>query len=120
MFDKKEYDKEWHKRDYKNNKEKRDKLSKQWQKDHPEHCRQNHFKSKYGLSHEDWLKMWDSQDGKCAICEKLFQTPSDARVDHNHETGEVRGLLCHRCNLGLSYIEDVEFNIKATEYLSDG
>jgi len=64
--------------------------------------------------------MWESQDGKCAICGKQFQTPFNARVDHNHRTGEVRGLLCHRCNVGLGYIEDMGYNIKATEYLASG
>ena len=117
---KKELKKEYEKQRYQDNKEKINKRNKQWAKDNPEKQRIYNFKKLYGISHEDWLEMWESQDGKCAICGKQFQTPFNARVDHNHRTGEVRGLLCHRCNVGLGYIEDMGYNIKATEYLASG
>ena len=117
---------------YKNHREEILKRTAQYQKDHPEdtrknqkrwyennkdHSRRYQIQHLYGLSYEDWFKMWESQDGKCAICGRPFTEPSDACVDHNHETGETRGLLCTRCNLGLGYMEDSEFEIKATEYL---
>lgn len=76
------------------------------------------MKSRYGLSHEDWLIMWKDQDGRCIICGKSFDKPSDACVDHNHETDEIRGLLCNRCNLGLGiFDDDPELMISAAEYL---
>jgi hypothetical protein len=49
--------------------------------------------------------MFQAQGGVCAICN---QPPSPGRnlsVDHNHETGEVRGLLCVGCNTGVGYHE---------------
>ncbi|GAG89702.1 unnamed protein product [marine sediment metagenome] len=65
--------------------------------------------------------MWENQNEKCAICGKFFTTPSDANIDHNHETGEVRGLLCQQCNSGLGFFkDDVELTIRATEYLLGG
>ena len=82
--------------------------------------RKNHLKRKYNLSHEDWLKMWENQDGKCLICGKLFIEPSDACVDHNHKTGKVRSLLCKKCNLGIGYLnDDPKLTIKATKYLME-
>lgn len=73
---------------------------------------------KYGLSHGDWLKIWENQDGKCAICGETFIEPSNACIDHNHKTGEIRGLLCRNCNLGIGLFKDnPELLIKAMEYL---
>ncbi|MDO9463776.1 MAG: endonuclease VII domain-containing protein [bacterium] len=73
---------------------------------------------KYGLSHEDWLRMYETQDGKCLICGKSFIKPSDAKVDHNHRTGKIRGLLCNNCNLGIGFLnDDPKIMIKAIEYL---
>jgi len=61
---------------------------------------------KYGIlnfTYEDYLQMLEDQGGKCAICgcgiKLKGKKKSDvAQVDHNHETGEVRALLCHNCN----------------------
>ena len=55
------------------------------------------------------------QNGRCGVCGNFFiETP---KIDHNHKTGEVRGLLCHRCNVGLPYVEDLEYSEKAKKYL---
>lgn len=54
------------------------------------------------------------QKGLCAICAK---EPKKACVDHDHKTGKVRGILCHRCNIGLPYVEEMNFRISATRYL---
>jgi len=73
----------------------------------------------YGMTLDDYDKMLERQNGVCAICGK--EPPKDRRlhVDHCHETGFVRGLLCFRCNFGLSYFgEDVEIMKKAFEYLN--
>lgn len=69
------------------------------------------LKRLYGISVGDYETMLEQQDEKCAIC----QVPAnDARnhgreslcIDHCHETSCVRGLLCHTCNMGLSYFLD--------------
>lgn len=56
---------------------------------------------RYGVSEEDLLAMLEAQGGVCAICPKQMSKPC---VDHDHATGQVRGLLCHGCNtmLGLA------------------
>lgn len=63
----------------------------------------------YGLSTEDFESLLVAQDFSCAICATAFDpgvrdlTPC---VDHSHATGQVRGLLCHTCNLGLGHFRD--------------
>lgn len=64
------------------------------------------FRQKYGITLADYDRMFAEQDGLCAIC---FQPPTGGRrmaVDHNHETGKVRGLLCLRCNLAIGNLRD--------------
>lgn len=57
------------------------------------------LKRYYGLSIEDWDKMFAEQQGCCAICGKHQSELKRAlEVDHNHQTGCVRKLLCGRCN----------------------
>lgn len=76
------------------------------------------LRKKYGITVEDWDRMYDQQLGRCAIC---FCTLADVKtcVDHNHQTGEVRGLLCNTCNQGLGYFgEDLERMRRAIAYLS--
>jgi hypothetical protein len=60
------------------------------------------LKAKYGITDEDYDAMAEAQGYRCAICE------SDAPfvVDHCHQTGRVRGLLCHNCNVGLGHFKD--------------
>lgn len=69
---------------------------------------------RYGITAEDYEAMWLYQAGLCAICwlrAKLV-------IDHDHRTGEVRGLLCHRCNLGLGQLRDAPE--RAVAYLAKG
>lgn len=63
--------------------------------------------AQFGLSPEEYDRMLENQSGGCAICGKAAGY-ADKRlaVDHDHETGEVRGLLCDRCNLVLGKMED--------------
>lgn len=64
------------------------------------------------------------QNGVCAICSepetrKMKGTPAALCVDHNHETGEIRGLLCNRCNRTIGLLEDdPEFFKRAYDYLN--
>jgi hypothetical protein len=60
---------------------------------------------RYGLSEDQYLVMLELQGGGCAICGK---TPEGRRlsVDHDHESGKVRGLLCDICNRGLGLFKD--------------
>src|SRR3990167_5077943 len=54
------------------------------------------------------------QNGKCAIC----GSPTPNRIDHDYDNGFVRGLLCHRCNVGLPYVEDDVYRERASAYIS--
>lgn len=81
----------------------------------------------YGISVEDYDRMLSDQGGKCAICgtdNPLGEGNTTARrsfsfsVDHCHDTGKVRGLLCNTCNRGLGFFRDrVDLLQKATRYL---
>ena len=65
----------------------------------------------YGITPEEYDRMNLEQDGKCAICgnpEDSFQNGKRDRlsVDHNHSTGKVRKLLCHRCNTAIGLVAE--------------
>ncbi|HUU88316.1 MAG TPA: hypothetical protein VMX17_11250 [Candidatus Glassbacteria bacterium] len=66
----------------KNNLGKRNEYQKQWCKDNPKKMKNTDLKGRYGLTYEDWLEMWEIQDGKCAVCGESFTKPSDGCVDH--------------------------------------
>jgi hypothetical protein len=69
---------------------------------------------RYGMSHEQYIEMWDAQEGLCAICRFRI----DIVVDHCHTTGKVRGLLCRGCNAGLGHFEEKPERLAAAaEYL---
>ena len=70
--------------------------------------------TRYRLPWGEYQEMITAQHGLCAICREAMIRP---KVDHDHVTGKVRGLLCHRCNLRLSGIEDAQFMEKALNYL---
>lgn len=63
---------------------------------------------KYDLSLEDYQNMFLTQKGKCAICGYSDVSIKNffPMVDHDHETGRVRGLLCMNCNNGLGKFKD--------------
>lgn len=77
------------------------------------------------ITKEQYYKMIDEQDNKCAICfqeeTKIMRkdnTKSPLSIDHNHDTGLIRGLLCHRCNSGIGFFKENEsFMLNAIEYL---
>lgn len=62
--------------------------------------------------------MLSNQDGGCGICEESPNRDKALDVDHNHDTGEVRGLLCNTCNRGLGMLGDDVATLKsAIDYL---
>lgn len=55
---------------------------------------------------------------RCASCDSDKPGPSDWHVDHNHDTGKVRGIVCHWCNLAIGHAyDDPEILRKLTAYL---
>lgn len=77
---------------------------------------------KYGLTLKQWDSMRELQDYKCLICgihEDSAQQDTLC-VDHCHNTGKVRGLLCHNCNRGVGLLKDSISNLEnALKYLKD-
>lgn len=104
------------------------KYHKKYRKENPEQTRQYSWaceiKRDYGITTEQYWKMFENQKGFCAICGQPERAMLNNRIkklaiDHNHVTKKVRGLLCQRCNVKLSHIEDLDFVIKAKIYLKE-
>jgi hypothetical protein len=69
----------------------------------------SNLKRKYGITEVEYYALLDKQDGQCAICTThCLDLPERLSVDHDHETGEIRGLLCRFCNLALGCMGDGE------------
>lgn len=62
------------------------------------------LRSAYGLTEEDYFSLLKEQNDSCAICKQKSETK--LFVDHCHNTGKNRGLLCRSCNLVLGYAKD--------------
>jgi hypothetical protein len=77
---------------------------------------------KYGMEPDEWYRRQVEQDNRCAICRRRFGTEryqDTPRVDHDHATGAVRGLLCHPCNRALGLLhDDPDVFRRAADYLS--
>lgn len=78
---------------------------------------------RFGISVDCFNKMMNEQNEKCAICGISFEEYKEKSnrnfsIDHNHTTGEVRGLLCSSCNTGIGFFkENIESLQKAINYL---
>lgn len=73
---------------------------------------------RYGLSDGEYQRKLELQLGGCAICKKQCDVRNRLSVDHDHKTGVVRDLLCHRCNMVLGWLqEDENLFINMIEYL---
>lgn len=80
------------------------------------------LKKVYGISLVELEEMWESQDGKCSICEgSLAKRSGGYAIDHNHSSGKVRGLICSRCNFALGLVLESETTLlRLIEYLKRG
>ncbi|OYV41134.1 MAG: hypothetical protein B7Z80_02660 [Rhodospirillales bacterium 20-64-7] len=73
------------------------------------------IEQKYGLTEEQFNRKLEKQNFICEICKT---TPDKFYVDHNHDTGKVRGLICHHCNIILGMSKDqIEVLRSAARYL---
>ena len=67
-----------------------------------------HRLKKYGLTEKQYQVMLNAQHNKCKVCSVLFGNPKSSEgcvIDHDHDTGKIRGLLCNTCNSILGFIE---------------
>ncbi len=78
--------------------------------------RRIHLKARFGITVEDWDRMFAEQGGSCAICKTKDPGAIRFSVDHDHETGRVRALLCTTCNVRLGVLENAEFVKQASKY----
>ena len=78
---------------------------------HREIALRSRLKTQYGLTLEEYEKLLEDHEGVCAICGEQENTKRNGdiirlAIDHDHKTGEIRGLLCDRCNRGLGLFRD--------------
>jgi hypothetical protein len=79
--------------------------------------REYHLRRRYGIGTKVFERMLAEQDGKCLICER----PEPEHVDHDHRTGNVRGVLCFNCSQGFgNFRDDVRSLFRAVDYLMRG
>lgn len=80
--------------------------------------RAGYLRRKYGLTLEDYERMFEAQAGVRAICGEARPEERTLHVDHDHETGVIRGLLCFRCNQAIGSLqEDHDVFQAAADYL---
>lgn len=96
---KRDYNRQWHQRNHEHSIS----STKNWKAAHPGY----RLKSLYGITGEDKERMWLEQGRRCMICHREMHLwgKGSACVDHNHTTGQVRGLVCHTCNRNIAALE---------------
>lgn len=103
--------------------------TKKWKKEHPElyqaqlqrfnrkhaeYQRNRSLVKNYGITVDQYNELLFKQNGVCAICKGIDK--HRLAVDHDHTTGEVRGLLCIRCNLGMERMDIDGWSAAAESY----
>lgn len=79
------------------------------------------LKSRYSMTYDEYLLLYQKQDGTCAICgeHRTLGGKSGLYVDHDHKNGGVRGLLCPTCNSAIGkFKDDIMMMYRAIAYLS--
>lgn len=105
------------------NKERARLAQEKWRKN-PKNKRANlssAYKAKYGITLDSYEEMLEKQDRKCYICgNEANYNGKPLYVDHCHDSGKVRKLLCQHCNSGLGMFRDnPELLIKAADYVKE-
>jgi hypothetical protein len=112
-------------------------LAREWARKNPDRHRENRrryrnsvkngmkvekkrrLRHKYGLTDLEYNAMLDRQGNACAICTKPFNGSRTPDVDHDHNTEQVRALLCNPCNVGIDRLcDDPEIARRAYLFLT--
>ena len=111
---------------------------KEWQQANPERVNENHrrnnarperkramrdayYRRTFGISADEFDVLLEAQGGCCAICRGRPERAASLHLDHCHDTGAIRGILCGRCNQGLGLFgDDVALLDSAVRYLRQG
>lgn len=65
------------------------------------------YKINYGITLQEYNELFEEQNGCCAICKRhQSELKRNLHVDHNHNTKEIRGLLCQKCNQAIGLLND--------------
>ena len=109
---------------YDENKKKVNAYNKRWKKKNPKKVKKSkrkvYLKSKYNITLKQYKKLLKMQNYKCAIkkCKNKYSVGYNLKVDHDHKTNKIRGLLCNNCNLRLGHFQDnYKLLQSACEYL---
>jgi hypothetical protein len=80
----------------------------EWHLNHPKQRSEVWMRFRYGIEPSEFSRLMAAQDNACAICRQPFGAAKMAgpRIDHDHESGIVRGLLCHNCNVGIACLKE--------------
>ena len=100
----------------------RRKASKKWKENNPDKVKNKRYRARYGITYDKYKEMLKAQNHKCFICgiDEVDSRSQKLCVDHDHETGQVRKLLCHNCNCGLGHFKDnAQVLSKALAYLEE-
>src|SRR5687768_13778244 len=92
-------------RHYQNNRDRHRETSARWVRENQRRVKDAHLRRRFGITIEQYEQLLEAQGGVCGICGR---PPGKLRlaVDHNHETGEVRGLLCSDCNTAIGLLRE--------------
>ena len=81
---------------------------KQYQAENKEVAKNYKLIRSYGIGIDEYNNLYKKQEGRCAICKRPGGTgrAETLVVDHDHETGFIRGLLCPQCNVGIGGLQE--------------
>lgn len=107
---------------YQKNKDKVTRRDLAYYQSHKRECKRSARKSslrrRFGITEGDYIRIFTRQLGRCAICGQPEPKGQWLSVDHNHVTGQVRGLLCDACNTAMGLLkEDSQRLISMLRYL---
>ena len=103
---------------YRANREASIRYSVEWKRRNPDKMRDYNLKAKYGIPYGTFDRLMGEQDGRCAICQ--LEHPKTLHVDHCHDSGVVRGLLCDTCNRGIGYFAEDADRLRAAARYVEG
>ena len=93
--------------------------SKTYRTKYPDRKYLSHIKHTFGLTKEEIEIMYSAQNGQCVICGYYFKSQAEVHIDHSHESGEIRGLLCSKCNHAIGLLQDdCNICLSAAKYLA--
>jgi len=102
-----------------NHKEQMKIYDKKYRQRHSDRIKNKNLKYIYGITLEDKKKIYKNQNNKCKICDNFFDI-NLLKIDHNHLTNEIRGLLCNKCNAGIGFLqENLKILQNAINYLKE-